>query len=50
MVQQQYRKSTKRKYPKFWDKFIPLALILITAIIIFLVYVTVRVALGMAAF
>jgi hypothetical protein len=42
-------KRKKRSYPPFWDKFIPVVLILIAGIITFLIYITIRVALGMAA-
>lgn len=42
-------KRKKRNYPPFWDKFIPVALILIVGVIAFLIYITLRVALGMAA-
>jgi hypothetical protein len=42
-------KPQKRSYPPFWDKFIPGAVILITAIIAVLVFITIRVALGLAA-
>ncbi|GEM_PF-3596736 len=50
MVNRPNKKSTKRVYPKFWDKFIPVAVILIVVIIALLAYITVRVALGMSAF
>jgi hypothetical protein len=42
------KKSKKRSYPPFWEKFIPIALIIITAIIAFLIFVTIRVALGLS--
>ncbi|MCD6424260.1 MAG: hypothetical protein J7L35_02045 [Anaerolineales bacterium] len=50
MVNKPTKKSTKRVYPEFWDKFIPVAVILIAVIIAFLAYITIRVALGMSAF
>ena len=50
MVNGPNKKSTKHVYPKFWDKFIPVAVILIVVIIALLAYITVRVALGMSAF
>jgi len=43
-------KQPKRQYPPFWEKFIPVAVIIITVIIILLVFITIRVALGMEAF
>ncbi|MFV1948822.1 MAG: hypothetical protein ACC633_02690 [Anaerolineales bacterium] len=42
-------KRKKRSYPPFWERFIPVALILIVGIIAFLIYITIRVALGLAA-
>jgi hypothetical protein len=42
-------KSPKRRYPPFWEKFIPAAVLIISAIIAFLVFVTIRVALGLPA-
>lgn len=39
----------QRRYPPFWEKFIPAALLVIAVIIVLLVFVTVRVALGLAA-
>ena len=50
MVNRPNKKSKKHVYPEFWDKFIPVAVILITVIIAFLAFITVRVALGMSAF
>ena len=42
-------KRKKRRYPPFWEKFIPVALIIIVWIIAFLIFIIIRVALGMAA-
>lgn len=47
MVQRQNKKPKKRNYPEFWNIFIPAAVILITAVIVFLIFITVRVALGL---
>ena len=49
MARNKSPKKNKRSYPPFWDKFIPVALMLIVGIIAFLIYITIRVALGMAA-
>jgi len=40
----------KRKYPPFWDKIIPILIVLIIVIIAVLIIATIRVALGMTAF
>ena len=50
MVNGTNKKSNKHVYPEFWDKFIPVAVILILVIIAVLAFITVRVALGMSAF
>jgi len=50
MVDIERAKINKRAYPQFWDKFIPAAVILISLIILFLAYITIRVALGFRAF
>ena len=50
MVRKGNGKPRKRMYPKFWDKFIPVAVFLITAVILVLIFITIRVALGMTAF
>ena len=50
MIKGPNKKSNKRVYPEFWDKFIPIAVILVLVIIAFLAYLTVRVALGLSAF
>ena len=50
MVDRSNKKTKKRSYPEFWDKFIPVAVILITLVIAFLAFITIRVALGMTAF
>lgn len=50
MVNRPNKKPKKRAYPEFWNKFIPVAVILIAALIIFLIFITIRVALGMTAF
>jgi hypothetical protein len=49
MARNKSPKKNKRSYPPFWERFIPVALILIAGIITFLIYITIRVALGMAA-
>jgi hypothetical protein len=43
-------KKKSRRYPPFWDKFIPVAVLIITGIIAFLIFATIRVALGLAPF
>lgn len=50
MVEKKSKKKNNRSYPEFWDNFIPAAVLLITVIILFLVYITARVALGYPAF
>ena len=40
----------KREYPPFWEKFIPVALIVITGIVVFLLIVIICVALGIFPF
>jgi hypothetical protein len=47
MPEKQPPKSKKRPYPPFWEKFIPVAVLIISAIIAFLIFVIIRVALGM---
>ena len=42
--------QTKREYPPFWEKFIPVALIVITGIIVLLLIVIISVALGIFPF
>jgi len=42
--------QTKREYPPFWEKFIPVALIVITGIVVFLLIVIISVALGIFPF
>jgi len=42
--------QTKREYPPFWEKFIPVALIVITVIVVFLLIVIISVALGIFPF
>jgi hypothetical protein len=49
MAKKKTQNPIKRKYPPFWEKFIPVALILITGIIAFLIFVIIRVALGLSA-
>jgi hypothetical protein len=49
MARNKSPKKNKRSYPPFWERFIPVVLILIAGIITFLIYITIRVALGMAA-
>jgi len=50
MVNENGSKRNKRQYPPFWDKFIPVAVVIILGIIGFLIFSTIRVALGMTAF
>jgi hypothetical protein len=50
MVKKNSSKRKKRQYPPFWEKFIPVAVVIILGIIAFLVFATIRVALGMTAF
>ena len=50
MVNKIESKRNKRQYPPFWDKFIPVAVLIISGIIAFLIFMTIRVALGMTAF
>jgi len=42
-------KKNKRSYPRFWEKFIPIAVFIITVLIAFLIFITIRVALGLTA-
>lgn len=49
MVNQKPPLPNHRRYPQFWERFIPAAVIVIVAIILFLAFVTVRVALGLQA-
>ncbi|MCJ7733136.1 MAG: hypothetical protein MUP11_01185 [Anaerolineales bacterium] len=41
--------SNKRRYPPFWEKFIPAVIVIIILIITVLIFITIRVALGLAA-
>jgi hypothetical protein len=49
MAKKKTQNPIKRKYPPFWEKFIPVAVILIAGMIAFLIFVIIRVALGLSA-
>jgi len=42
-------KSNKRRYPPFWEKFIPAAVVVLILVIAVLIIITIRVALGLDA-
>ncbi len=50
MTEKREKKTTKRKYPRPWNVLIPAAVILISGVITYLVFITIRVALGLSAF
>lgn len=50
MSKKSKKTQTKREYPPFWEKFIPVALVLITGIIVLLLIVIISVALGIFPF
>jgi len=41
-------KANKRRYPPFWEKFIPAAVVILTLIIAVLIFITIRIAMGLA--
>ena len=50
MPKKSKKPQTKREYPPFWEKFIPVALVFITGIIVILLIVIISVALGIFPF